>query len=214
MREKLEIRPSGLFYYLALLGSIGFVVASAWIIWVGAGGLLGIFAGSLGVGFFGWLALYMIDARLKGKRRGLVLTPDGLHISCSLFYNKFVPWADLEAGGVYTMGNQKFNVLALRDVEPLIAQMSDDEKNKSVRMMRRLKYFAKAAGAPDGGLDENAEHLREFGNSEINSMQDAFAYHRNTYGGEILLGWADRDRSAEKLNALLIEWSAKYGGAR
>ncbi|MCI4665619.1 MAG: hypothetical protein MRY74_12940 [Neomegalonema sp.] len=211
MDAAIEIRPNRFYLGLAMLGCVGFVLLGLWAIFLSDRGVDALVIGVLSVGFFGFVLIRFTQFLVRGGRRGLRLTAEGLWIYGAGRSPKLAAWRDIEALGVYAVGNQKFNVITLAAPEAYVAQFSEAEAREAASQMRWLQRFAGAASVASLGAHPE---LNAAAGASWRELAGVLAWNRDMYGGEITLGWADRDRSAAALDALLREWGGRAAERR
>lgn len=199
MTERLELRPKRLNLILAVLGALGFVLIGLWMMLAEDSDIFVRGAGALAAAFFGYAGYFAVRALIEP--RGLTLTPEALTWRGPTFAPKTIPWEEIAATGVLSQNGQAFNVIVLKDPAPLIARFSPAEATATCRSMRTLLRFAQLAVPLAPG--DSADLIKIARKGRADTLEELFAFLRAFYGGEILLGWADRDRSAPDLDALL-----------
>ncbi len=205
MEDRVEVRPSRANLGLALLGSAGFVLLGLSIMLSGAGGIAGLVGGALSVGFFGYCGT-MVVATIR-RPRGLTLTPEALYWRGPTFSEKRIGWEEIEGFAIVSVESQKFNAVALKDAAALVARFDAEEARRTTRVLKTVIGFARASQ----GVGLGGPALARAASGRVATLGDAFGFLRAAYGGEILLGWADRDRGAEALDALLRDHHARFG---
>lgn len=75
---------------------------------------------------------------------------------------------------------------------------------------QRKTRFATAATIVAGANLEfkDAAEVAEVSGGKADTLSDVFRFNRRTFGGEILLAWPQRDRSAKNFHELLMTWKA------
>lgn len=212
--EPLRLRPSKANLYLAFVGSAAFTLVGAVMVVAPGASIIERAAGLLAAGFFGY-CFWAIKKSLSGER-GLLIDAGGFVWSGGTFGPKRVAWTNIAGMDVLKQNNQAFNRIALKDPQPLIDQFTEDEAKATARAMRAMLGFAKAAGpiAALQGQEGSGALSRMAWRGRARTLEETFAWQREAFGAEILLGWADRDRSAEALERLLrARWEAAVGAA-
>lgn len=209
MAKRLDLKPKRLNLILALLGALAFVALGAWIALAQDAGVIERAAGLIGVAFFGYVGFFIVRAFFQA--RGISVTPIALYWRGPTFSEKRIPWSEIAWADVIEQNGQKFNRIALKGAAPLIARFSPEEARATCAAMGAMIRFARVAtpiAALSGGGSgaESAAAIARKGRAE--TLEELFGFLRAQYGGEILLGWADRDRSAAQLDALLQSYLA------
>ncbi|MES1197401.1 MAG: STM3941 family protein [Pseudomonadota bacterium] len=212
-----EVRPRKSFVLLALLGACGFVVGGLFILLRADSGIPTRAVGALGVVFFGWCGFAAVQHLSTAPL--LKFTADGLWFGSRTFSPKLIRWVDVSGIGEYVVHNQTLNVIALRDTEYFLSQFDEVEARKTLRSMRAMLALAgvTAVVALANLRTADAVNLSNLAKSAIGSgLSSCYASMRDHYGGEIQLGWPQRDRDAAAFGELLRVWVARYGdgGAR
>ena len=197
---------------LALLGALVFVALGVWMMSDAETGMAAKAAGALAVAFFGW-GVVVIALRMR-RGAGVRLSHEGIHYAFAPHYDarKLIRWRDIEGFGISRVQSQDFNFVRLARTDNLVREFSDSEAAQTVKIFRRVMRFAGAgvvvAGAnlKFGKAADMAGMVR--GSGAVASLSDMLHFSRQKFGGEICLGWPDRDRSAARFDELLSAWKA------
>ena len=193
---------------LALVGALVFVGLGIWMMLDAETGIPEKGAGALGVAFFGWCAVLIVRMMSCG---GIIeLSREGLRCAFAPGYDqrKLIAWRDIEGFGISRVQRQDFNFVCLARYDALVAQFSERETADALKMFRRTMGFATAAVIVAGANLEfdGAKELAAVSGGRAGSLSEMFRFNRRTFGGEICLSWAFRDRSAKRFHELLTAW--------
>ncbi|MEZ5097160.1 MAG: hypothetical protein R2731_14305 [Nocardioides sp.] len=107
-----------------------------------------------------------------------------------------VPWTDVEAIGVTREARATLVGLRLSSYDDYLAGMTPELREWLDRVNRAGSRFGPAVTAlGDPALGRAV--------SGVEGMSDAMALCRARYGYDLMVGWHERDRSAEELAALM-----------
>jgi hypothetical protein len=206
-----EVRRRRGFEALGLLGALVFVGLGAWMMVAEDTGVVEKAAGALGIAFFGWAAIIIVQMMRRGGAT-VVLRRDGVECAIVPPYRtrKFIPWRDVQSVGISRVDRQKFNFVRLARVDDLVRQFSDAEAAQMLKVFRRTMGFAGAAVIVTGAnldFDKGADTAElTKGGDAVASLAGVFRFNRQNFGGEICLSWPFRDRNAERFHELLTAW--------
>jgi hypothetical protein len=215
--ETYVVPPRRALVALSFLGALGFVAIGVALIVSDRTADPRIYAaGGLAILFFGWITVVVVQR----MRRGAPLTLDaqGIHYAFAPVFDKprLIPWSDIEGFAITRIQRQKLNAVRLRRYGNLLSQFPDDDAARVVKMFRRLMMMGQAAvvlGDANMGSGRAADlETMMRGGGAVSTLAEMFAHCRQHFGGEICLGWPDRDRGAEAFQAFLERWHARYGG--
>jgi hypothetical protein len=201
---------------LALVGAVVFVALGIWLILDAPTGIVGKAAGALSVAFFGWMAV--IAVQRMGRGAAIRLSHEGIHYAFPPRYEarKLIAWRDIEDFGITRVQKQDLNFVRLARYDDLVRQFSDGEAAQTVKAYRRLMRFAGAAAVVAGANfePEGAADVAHMAHGAIASLADVLRFNRQNFGGEICLGWPDRDRNARRFHELMTAWKDRCGTQR
>ena len=195
---------------LALLGALAFVAIGILMMLDAGTGIAEKAVGALGVAFFGWCAVAVVVRMRRGST--IKLSHEGIHYAFAPRYEtrKLIRWRDIEGFGMSRVQRSEFNFVRLARYDDLVRQFSEGEAAQTVKVFRRAMRFGGAAAVVAGAnlkFDEAGDLGRMVGGSgAVASLSDVLRFSRQKFGGEICLGWPDRDRNAERFQELLTVW--------
>jgi hypothetical protein len=204
--ETIEIRPkTGRNAILLGIGCAAFTVMGLTLV-ISAGA---VFVGLLAILFFGGGGLWAIPKLLR-RRVSMRLTGEGLH-QCYEQGTTHIPWRDVEEVGITSMFGNKMVGIRLKTYDRYLGEMSPALAEFVTRHLPYLKWLARATSllaVPAStrvwskleGHDVS-EDLRSFG--ATGNLAESLLWSRSRYGYDIVLSWAELDRSAEDFVALL-----------
>lgn len=205
-----EVKRRRLREGLAFVGAVVFVVLGVWMMSDAETSMGEKAAGALAVAFFGWCAVVIVLRMRRGAP--VQLSHEGIHYAFAPHYDtrKLIAWRDIDGFGISKVQNQEFNFVRLARTDNLVREFSASEAARSVKIFRRVMRFGGAAVVVAGANLEfdKAKEAAGFvgGSGAVASLSDMLAYSRQKFGGEICLGWPDRDRSAARFQELLSVW--------
>jgi hypothetical protein len=207
---RFELKHRRGFEAAALFGAVVFVALSAWMLSDAEISGAQQAAALLGIAFFGWAGVVMVQRMRRGA--SVLLSHQGLHYAFAPHYatRRLVAWSDIEGFGIKEESGSEFNVVTLKTTAPLVRQFSEAEAAATLAIFRRVMWFGGAtvvvAGAnlKIGKAVKAAQMLS--GSGTLASLADMLRFSREKFGGEICLGWPDRDRGAAEFQALLTAW--------
>jgi hypothetical protein len=195
---------------LALFGALVFVAGGLWMMLDADTGAAEKAAGGLAVAFFGWCAVVIV---LRMRRGAAVrLSHEGIHYAFAPNYEtrKLIRWHDIEGFGIARVQSSEFNFVRLSRYGDLVREFSERDATQTVKIFRRLMRFGGAAVIVAGANLEfdKAQEAADLvgGSGTVTSIDDMLRFSRKKFGGEICLGWPDRDRSAARFHELLTVW--------
>ena len=205
-----EVKHRRGFERLALFGAVAFVCAGLWMLLDAETGMAEKGAGALAIAFFGWCAVVIVQRMKRGA--GVTLSHEGIHYAFAPNYQtrKVVPWRDVEGFGVGREQSSEFNFVRLASYGALVGQFSDSEAAQTMQSFRGVMRFAGAAAIVAGANLKFGKAAKAVGlvrgGGAVASLSDMLRFNREKFGGEICLGWPDRDRSATQFQELLAAW--------
>lgn len=185
-------KPTPLMTSLLALLAAGAAIGSAALVFTDRPGVFERFVLALGALFFGYCAY--LAARRARTGRPASFDSRGLWIDGPRT-RKVIEWNSIDSITTTSVSSQKFNVIALRDPRPLIAQYDALETKIAVGRENFVALIAAALG---------------LGAKSAPDLAVMFADRRRQWGGEIWLSPHDRDRSADAFDTLLNAWWKKY----
>jgi hypothetical protein len=206
-----EVRPrSRRNAILVGLGCGIFTIGGLWMIFSGEA----ILAGLLAVIFFGGGGLYAIPKLLR-RDISMVLSSEGIEQQYAQG-STFISWDDVEKIGIVSMFSNKMVSIRLSSYDRYLDDMSPDLAAFFMQSLPYLKVLTRATSLLDAptaivlwskleGADVS-EALKSFG--KVGNLAEALMWARTNYGYDLMLSWADVDRSATKFAALLEEYRA------
>ena len=189
-----QVKHRRLLFVAALIGSFAFLALGVWIaLYAPRIGQKAV--GALTVAFFGWIAVVAAQRIRQGA--AIQLSHEGIHYAFAPNYQtrRLISWRDIEGFGIWRLFGQELNLVRLARYDSLAGQFSDTEAARTLRFAR----VAHLAYAGAGG--------------SVASVSDLLHFNRVKFGGEICLGWPDRDRSAARFQELLTVWKNYCTGA-
>lgn len=214
--ERYQVRKRTVEMTLALIGSAAFVIGGCFMLISDDVEITEKAFGALAIIFFGWVFAIICRRVLNEKR--ITLAPEGIYYAFppNIGVYKLIRWDDIESFTILKLKRQRqnFNIIRLHSYKHLLDQFSEEEATKVVKIFRRLMLIGNAtavAGAVNLEIEE-AKDMVELtsGSGSISNLAELFAFARSKWGGEITLAWPDRDMSADKFDALLKRWHARY----
>lgn len=210
--ESYAVKPRSGRGILALLGCVVFVALGIWMMADAETNVGEKAFGLLAVAFFGWCGVLYVQRMRRGAP--IMLSHKGLHYAFAPHYGvlRLIPWRDIEGFGQSSVKNQQFNLIRLRSSDALARQFSDAEAAATLKAYRGVMGFANATAVVAGANMEFSEagEAAELtkGSGVVKSLASMLRFNREKFGGEICLGWPDRDRSAAAFDTLLTAWKA------
>ena len=173
-----------------------------------------ILAGLLSVIFFGGGGVYAIPKLLR-RDVSMVLSSEGIKQQYAQG-STFIPWDDVEKIGIVSMFSNKMVGIRLSSYDRYLNEMSPDLAAFFIQSLPYLKLLTRATSLLDAPTAivlwsklesaDVSEALKSFG--KVGTLAEALMWARTNYGYDLMLSWADLDRSATKFAALLEEYRA------
>jgi hypothetical protein len=216
--ERVEIRPrTRRNAILLMLGSVLFTAGGIWLMVDGEGTVDGL-VGAACVLFFGGGGLYALP-RLLRRPVSLVLEPDAL-VQVTLYGSARVPWRDVERVGVASWMGQRLLGMRLKTYDGYLNGMSAELAGTITRALPYVRVAGTVLGKLDPGAAlglwsrfqghaDPASAVAAMG--KVGDLAGMLLWCRNTFGYDILFGWADTDRPMPELAALLERYRSAAG---
>ncbi len=221
--ERVVLQPDRSRVWRLFLILVAGVIYLLWMVFSGDG-ILERATGAFFAAVLGWVALILLRGYLLDRSGQVAVSPIGLEFWLAGLPSTtriFLPWDDVEWIGNVTLSGQEFTGLRLRSYRRLLAGISPEEAKALLRFVRGLRLLVYASLAlnvanlrgpnlAQTGLNAaaDAEDLLELANAvgwptPMRDLAATFTWYRARCGAEILLSWAQRDRSADEFVGLL-----------
>jgi hypothetical protein len=207
--QRMEIKPPAWRVFGLVLGIIIFSVVGA-IIAVVSESLVDRLMGIVAVVFFGVGGAVWVFKSLRQEHLRVAVTPSAFEIYLVGVGWRRIPWGDIEEFGAVKHGKSEFTAVRLRNYGSLLSGISPEQSKAMMRWLpaARLALHGLANLVAASGDDESAEDLAGMSVdlSHVRNLEDALRLSRNNYGGEFLLPWSARDRSAKAFAKFLDDY--------
>ncbi|MBD1838965.1 DUF2982 domain-containing protein [Coleofasciculus sp. FACHB-64] len=218
--ERFEVKPNS--QQNAILLAVSCTVFSIiGLFMMGSGQPKAILGGVLGVVFFGGGGIVTVPKLLK-RPVSIVLTREGLQ-QITLYGKSILYWRDIESVGIARLEGTKLVGLRLKNYDNYINNMSPELVNYWMNSLPYLKLLSFGTLVLEVPLDvpsfvkiwsvlkghpNPVNALKSFG--KVGNLVEAMLWSRQTYGYDILLSWADLDRSASEFIELLEQYRKAF----
>jgi hypothetical protein len=211
--QRIEIKPPAWRLLGFIVGILVFSVAGG-IIAVVSDNIVDRVLGIVAVIFFGLGgALWLIKSRRREHLR-VAVAPSGFEIYIVGVGWRTIPWRDIEAFSVVKHGSSELTAVRLRHLDSLLASITPAQARAVMRWLPALQIalHGTAGLAAASGDFENAAEMAGVGTDvyQMRSLEDALRVSRDRFGGEFLLPWSARDRSANAFAQFLDDYRRRY----